>query len=377
MPSEINEAGETTAYKMGLIMILTSLILVRGSEALLLSDLYSAYLSYYFFIILVSALGIIASIKISLDKAILISLVPGFMELFIGLDKLISLMYLLKQYSVIDIAFSFIIFASMLVITASLKGIWRQSEVSASTLISDSSREYPYAVELIDVIKDYVVGPYVVHALRGVTMRVKKGEFVAIMGPSGSGKSTLLNMIGAIDRPTAGKVLVDGIDISELDDNELAELRNKKIGFVFQAYNLINRTTVLRNVELPAIVSGMPKSKRIERAKELLALVGLREEIHRSPKYLSGGQQQRVAIARALMNNPSLILADEPTGNLDSKSGKEVMLYLRKLNEEFGTTIIVVTHDRSVAEMADRILYIKDGKIIGEEILRNGERYEK
>jgi len=377
MSSKINDCRETSMYRAGLIMILTSIILVRAIELLFFNNLHESYLIQYLFVLSLSFLNILFALRGSLDKALILSLIPAFIELFIGLDKLINSTYYFRIHSVTDIVFSFIIFTSTILIALSLGDILKQPEQSERELIFDSKREYPYAVELIDVIKDYVVGPYIVHALRGVTMKVKKGEFVAIMGPSGSGKSTLLNMIGAIDRPTAGTVLVDGIDISKLDDNELAELRNKKIGFVFQAYNLINRTTVLRNVELPAIVSGMPRSKRVKRAKELLALVGLKDEIYRSPKYLSGGQQQRVAIARALMNNPSLILADEPTGNLDSKSGKEVMLYLRKLNEELGTTVIVVTHDRSVAEMADRILYIKDGKIIGEEILRNGEKYEK
>jgi len=228
-----------------------------------------------------------------------------------------------------------------------------------------------YAVELIDVVKDYVVGNIVVHALRGMSFKVRKGEFVAIMGPSGSGKSTTLNLIGALDRPTSGKVLIDGVDISKLNDDELAYLRNKKIGFIFQSYNLINRTTVLRNVELPAIVSGMSKKERVEKAKKLLKAVGLESEIYRSPKYLSGGQQQRVAIARALMNDPTIILADEPTGNLDSKTGAEVMRYLRKMNEEFGTTLIVVTHDREVAEYAERIIHIKDGKVLKEEIVKN------
>lgn len=230
-----------------------------------------------------------------------------------------------------------------------------------------------YAVELIDVVKDYILGPIVVHALRGVNLRVRKGEFIAIMGPSGSGKSTLLNLIGALDRPTSGKVLIDGVDISKLNDDQLAYLRNKKIGFIFQAYNLINRTNVLRNVEMPSIVSGLSKRERIEKAKRLLEAVGLKEEAYRQPKYLSGGQQQRVAIARALMNDPTIILADEPTGNLDSKTGAEVMNYLKKMNKEFGTTVIVVTHDREVAEYADRIVHLKDGKIVDEEILKEGD----
>ena len=227
-----------------------------------------------------------------------------------------------------------------------------------------------YAVVVDNVHKIYRVGTVEVHALRGISLKVKRGEFVAIMGPSGSGKSTLLNMIGALDKPTSGRVYIDGVDITKLDDNQLAILRNKKIGFVFQAYNLINRTTVLRNVEMPAIVAGMPKKERVKKAIKLLKIMGLDESVlKRRPIYLSGGQQQRVAIARALMNDPAIILADEPTGNLDSKTGKEVMRYFRMLNEKYGVTIILVTHDRSVAEMTDRILHIRDGQIIKEEIV--------
>lgn len=233
-----------------------------------------------------------------------------------------------------------------------------------------------YTVEMIDVHKIYTVGDVKVHALRGINLRVKRGEFIAIMGPSGSGKSTLLNLLGALDKPTSGKVIIDGVDISTLDNDQLARLRNEKIGFVFQSYNLINRSKVIRNIELPAIVKGVPKDQRIKRALELLKALGLEGLHNRRPKYLSGGQQQRVAIARALINNPQIILADEPTGNLDSVSGREVMKYLRKMNEEFGTTVIVVTHDREVGEMADKILHIKDGKITGEEIIRR-DKYEK
>ncbi len=242
--------------------------------------------------------------------------------------------------------------------------------IKGKTNLWKSSSNSEYAVELIDVYKDYKVGNVVVKALRGMNLKVKRGEFVAIMGPSGSGKSTTLNLIGALDRPTRGKVLVDGIDISTLNDDELSELRNKKIGFIFQTFNLINRTTVLGNVIMPSIVSGLSKKERIEKAKRLLRLVGLENEMDRSPRFLSGGQQQRVAIARALMNDPSIVLADEPTGNLDTKTGNEVMEYLKKLNRELGTTVIVVTHDPDVARMADRIIYIRDGRVVGEEILR-------
>ncbi|MCD6514734.1 MAG: ABC transporter ATP-binding protein [Candidatus Odinarchaeota archaeon] len=229
---------------------------------------------------------------------------------------------------------------------------------------------------MINVHKVYKVGEIKVHALRGVNLKVRRGEFIAIMGPSGSGKSTLLNLIGALDKPTEGKVIIDGIDISTLNNDQLAKLRNEKIGFIFQNFNLINRSKVIRNIELPAIIKGMPKRERIKRALELLKALGLEGLHNRRPKHLSGGQQQRVAIARALINSPQIILADEPTGNLDSVSGREVMSYLRMMNERFGTTVIVVTHDREVGEMADRIVHIKDGMIIGEEIIRR-EKYEK
>lgn len=377
MLNETKELEDSNIYRIGLITILTSAIMVRVIELLFPNGLNEQYFIQYALVLFFSLSGILFAFRGYLGKALLLSLIPAFMELFIGLDKLVNYTYYFENYSLIDMIFSFTIFTSITLIALSLRDTLKELEQDENKSAFKSNKEYPYAVELINVTKDYVVGPYVVHALRGITMRVRKGEFIAIMGPSGSGKSTLLNMIGAIDKPTSGKVLVNGVDISKLSDNELAELRNREIGFVFQAYNLINRTTVLRNVELPAIVSGISRTERVKRAKKLLALVGLKDEIYRSPKYLSGGQQQRVAIARALMNNPSLILADEPTGNLDSKSGKEVMLYLRKLNDEFGTTVIVVTHDRSVAEMADRILYIRDGKIIKEEILRSGEKHAK
>ncbi len=370
MTSKIPEIIDVPWVKIGLSMILFSIIFVRASSILLGSGYDSIYLPQYAIILFLSSISLIYILRNHLRNALVSALMISLIEFFIGLDKSVSNLINIASFPIPDYLYSFITSLAIISIAIKSRDVLFTKRIRERDLIFDTSREHSYAVELVDVVKDYIVGPYIVHALRGVNMRVKKGDFVAIMGPSGSGKSTLLNMIGAIDRPTSGKVYVDGIDISKLNDNELAELRNKKIGFVFQAYNLINRTTVLRNVELPAIVSGMPGSKRIKRAKELLELVGLKEEIHRSPKYLSGGQQQRVAIARALMNNPSLILADEPTGNLDSKSGEEVMKYLRKLNKDLGTTVIVVTHNRSVAEMADRILYIKDGVIVGEEILR-------
>jgi len=220
-----------------------------------------------------------------------------------------------------------------------------------------------YAVEAIDLVKVYRVGKREVWALRGLNLKVKEGEFLAVVGPSGSGKSTLLNLIGALDRPTSGSVLVDGIDTSRLSDSELSRFRNEKIGFVFQSFNLINRISVIRNVELPAVVKGTPKDVRERRARELLEEVGLGDKIYMKPLELSGGEQQRVAIARALINNPRFILADEPTGNLDSVTSKEIYRLLRRLNRMHGTTVIVVTHDLELAQECDRIVYLRDGKV--------------
>ena len=352
---------------------LGTLVIFRSSN-LVIDGLIGDFNNLHYYLAIVITLGIIGiygALKKDYVK-LFAGVISAATELILGINEIILFFISSSACVLYESLFSILAGSLALYFSYKYSMVLRETIVPKQSILQEPKSEY--AVELINVIKDYHVGPIVVHALRGVSLKIKRGEFVAIMGPSGSGKSTLLNLIGAIDRPTSGKVLIDGVDILKLDDNELAELRNKKIGFVFQAYNLINRTTVLRNVELPAIVAGVPRKERVKRAKEVLRIVGLEEEIYRSPKYLSGGQQQRVAIARALINNPSIILADEPTGNLDSKTGYEVMSYLRKLNEEFGTTIIVVTHARDVAEMADRILYIRDGKIIGEEILRRGEK---
>jgi len=202
--------------------------------------------------------------------------------------------------------------------------------------------------------------------LKGIDMKVEKGEFVAIMGPSGSGKSTLLNMIGALDRPTSGKVYIEDIDISTLNDDQLAELRNKKIGFVFQFFNLISRMDALGNVELTMAIAGIPGRKRRERAAMLLEQVGLGDRTHHKPSELSGGEQQRVAIARALSNDPSVLLCDEVTGNLDSKTGDDIMQLLKTLNEEQGKTFVLITHDPVVAQSARRLIQLHDGMIMGE-----------
>src|ERR671932_317801 len=199
--------------------------------------------------------------------------------------------------------------------------------------------------------------------LDNLNFKVKKGEFVSIIGPSGSGKSTLLNFIVALDRPTVGKVFIKDIDIFLLNDYEIAFVRNNLIGFIFQSYNLINRTTVLKNVEIPAILAGMKKNDRIERALKLLDILGIKDKSNSSPSTLSGGQQQRVAIARSLMNNPAVILADEPTGNLDTKTGNEVFNLLRTLSSKYQRTVVMVTHNSALAEATDRAIYIKDGTI--------------
>jgi len=200
-------------------------------------------------------------------------------------------------------------------------------------------------------------------ALKNVNIYVRKGEFVSIVGPSGSGKSTLLNLIGALDRPTKGHVFIDGIDIFSLGDSDVARIRNKKIGFIFQSYNLISRTTVLRNVEIPSIITGMPKQKRVSRARKILKLLGIEHRADFKPSSLSGGEQQRVAIARSLMNNPSVILADEPTGNLDTKTGFEVFNLLKDLSHKYKRTIVMVTHNSELSDATDRSIYIRDGMI--------------
>ncbi|RMI14586.1 MAG: ABC transporter ATP-binding protein [Calditrichaeota bacterium] len=215
--------------------------------------------------------------------------------------------------------------------------------------------------------KVYILGAAKVHALRGIDLDIRRNEYVAIMGPSGSGKSTLMNIIGCLDVPTAGKYWLNGQDVSTLNDDQLARIRNQEIGFVFQTFNLLPRATALHNVELPLMYNGTPGKRRRELAAAALEKVGLADRMRHKPSELSGGQRQRVAIARALVNNPSIILADEPTGNLDSKTGAEIMEIFDNLHEQ-GNTIILVTHEKSVAEHARRIIHLKDGKIEWEEV---------
>ena len=224
-------------------------------------------------------------------------------------------------------------------------------------------------VEAVDLKKTYMLGKIPVEALRGVNLKVESGDFLAVLGPSGSGKSTLLNLVGALDKPTAGTLLIDGVDVSKLSDNQLSDLR-RRVGFVFQFFNLIPRFTARDNVELSLSIADIGKGERKKRAEELLETVGLKDRINHKPAELSGGQQQRVAIARALANNPKFLLLDEPTGNIDSKTAREIMLLIKRLNEE-GVTIIMVTHDQHLAREAKRIVQMFDGVITSD--VMNGE----
>jgi len=218
-------------------------------------------------------------------------------------------------------------------------------------------------VKLENVEKIYKMDSVEVPALRGVSFEIDRGEYISIMGPSGSGKSTIMNLIGALDRPTRGKVLIDGVDISKLKDDRLAVIRRKKIGFVFQQFNLISKLTAIGNVELPMWFAGLPKVKRVKKAAKLLRLVGLDERMKHRPTELSGGERQKVALARSLANDPEIILADEPTGNLDTKSGTEVMKIIETLNDE-GKTIIIVTHDMEFGKRANRMIKLRDGLMV-------------
>lgn len=221
-------------------------------------------------------------------------------------------------------------------------------------------------IRLENLDKTYFRGKIEVQALKDVNLEIKENEFVAVVGPSGSGKSTLMNIMGCLDTPTGGKYLLDGIDVGAMDEDELAEIRNKKIGFVFQSFNLLPQLTALENVELPLIYRRIPSRERIERAVQALEMVGLKDRLDHRPSELSGGQQQRVSIARAIVGAPSIILADEPTGNLDSNSGNEILKIFKELHKN-GSTLIIITHDMSIAEKASRRFVIKDGRIIKEE----------
>ncbi len=219
-----------------------------------------------------------------------------------------------------------------------------------------------WVIEARNLTKTYKMGEIEVRALRGVSFNIQRGEVVSIMGPSGSGKSTMMNTLGCLDRPTSGEYILDGESVAQMNDDQLASIRNRKVGFVFQSFNLLSRLTALGNVELPLRYAGITEGRK-ERAKAALEAVGLKDRMNHRPYELSGGQQQRVAVARALVNNPAIIMADEPTGNLDSKVGREIMNLLLSLNKDFGTTLIIVTHDPKIAEQTQRIIRLRDGEI--------------
>ena len=240
------------------------------------------------------------------------------------------------------------------------------AEITASESYRQDLVDAGIVIRTEALAKVYQMGTEEVHALCGIDVEIRKGEYVAIMGPSGSGKSTLMNLIGCLDSPSSGRYWLAGRLVSELDDDELAYIRNKEIGFVFQTFNLLPRATALHNVELPLIYNGTPAEERVERAKKALERVDLVPRMHHKPNELSGGQRQRVAIARALVNNPSIVLADEPTGNLDSKTGEEIMNLFENLHGQ-GNTIILVTHEMDIAQHAHRVIYIRDGKIASDE----------
>jgi putative ABC transport system ATP-binding protein len=233
--------------------------------------------------------------------------------------------------------------------------------------------ETPPVISIRNLVKTYVVGEVEVRALRGVTLDVRQGEFLAVTGPSGSGKSTLMHILGCLDRPTSGQYVLDGQDVSQMSKDQLAEVRNKKIGFVFQGFNLLSRTTALDNVELPLLYRGgkMKTSERHKLAVEALTAVGLSERAHHHPNQLSGGQQQRVAIARALITKPSILLADEPTGNLDTRTSVEVMGLFQRLNFERGITVLLITHERDIAEYGTRMISCRDGQIVSDQPVAN------
>ena len=244
-----------------------------------------------------------------------------------------------------------------------------QATLSEEKQVGEQLRRDGIVIRTFDLWKTYIMGDQEIHAVSGVSIEIKKGEYVAIMGPSGSGKSTLMNMIGALDSPSSGQYFIAGRLVSHMNDDDLAHIRNKEIGFVFQTFNLLPRLTALQNVELPLVYSGMPQVERLERARNAIAHVDLTERMHHKPNELSGGQRQRVAIARALVNNPSILLADEPTGNLDTATGSEIMGVFERLHQQ-GNTIILVTHEADIAVHAHRVIHIRDGKVEKDEKIR-------
>jgi putative ABC transport system ATP-binding protein len=251
------------------------------------------------------------------------------------------------------------------------KQVKTMATITQTSPVAMADKETAIPIRVEEVHKYYELGDTKVHALRGISVEIGHGEFVAVMGASGSGKSTFMNILGCLDAPSTGKYLLEGTDVSLLNKKELAAIRNRKIGFVFQGFNLLSRTTALENAELPAIYARVSEQERVKRAKEALAMVGLADRAEHFPSQLSGGQQQRVAIARALVNRPAILLADEPTGNLDSRTSVEVMEIFQKLNDERGLTIVLVTHEPDIAQFAKRSIVFRDGKIRKDEPIQD------
>lgn len=245
-----------------------------------------------------------------------------------------------------------------------------QAVLDSATEKGERLKREGIVIRTYDLWKTYVMGDQTINAVAGIDLEIRRGEYVALMGPSGSGKSTLMNLIGCLDSPTKGEYFINGRLVSEMEDDELAQIRNKEIGFVFQTFNLLPRATSLHNVELPLIYNGTPPAERLERAKQALAAVDLEKRMMHKPNELSGGQRQRVAIARALVNKPSIILADEPTGNLDTATGNEIMALFERLYRE-GNTIVLVTHEADIAQHAHRIVHVRDGKVEKDELVNH------
>jgi putative ABC transport system ATP-binding protein len=244
-------------------------------------------------------------------------------------------------------------------------------EIVADSIAVDGKNASDPVMRIDRVSKIYQTGDILVHALRGLSLTIHRGEFVAIMGPSGSGKSTLMNIIGCLDRPTKGKYFLEGVDVSTMGKAQLADVRNQRVGFVFQSFNLVSRTSALENVELPLLYAGVSSGERKRRAREALAIVGLSDRERNMPNQLSGGQQQRVALARALVNNPSIILADEPTGALDTRTSVEVMEIFQRLNRERNLTVIIVTHESDIAQYGERVIHVRDGRIASDDKVKD------
>jgi putative ABC transport system ATP-binding protein len=370
--SIIEKHGIVLGAKLAAILLVGCLSLVVLSLFDLSTSITSIFPPYVELVFVCVLVGLIFFSVVGLLRG---SWIANYVSLIVSVSIIIlsgfSLTILYSEYQISSSAafsLSTSLLFGVLVIICIFKTTNLKLEEKSSIENTNATGCDRYAIQTIDAEKIYASGSNAIHAVNDLNLKVRKGDFVAIMGPSGSGKSTMLNLIGALDKPTAGKILIDGIDISNLGENALAKLRNEKIGFVFQSYNLIDRSSVKHNMELPALVKGYSKEKRDTKIDELLSTVQLSSKLLIKPKTLSGGEQQRVAVARALINDPEIILADEPTGNLDSKTGRTIMDFLRTLNSERKTTIVVVTHDPEVAKRTDRIIYFRDGTIIKEEI---------